>query len=507
MRIISSKDVPADLNEPYIHLRLDGWNDWWEYQCLYHVSYCTKYDHVFLGSVKVGEKGLQPDDNKILIPSIPNDCTQLPDQFYSLGQDVTYYYNLYKFKEDDRLIILKCLNDIALDESIYDVIRFEYMFTRALKRDVSISSIRGQYSRLAHGNAELTKYDFIYNLPNNENKIYMHIQVDPTQIPSTNLHVLIGRNGVGKTTLLTNLVATVLTNSDEYGEIIVTEDTKQEVLFANLITVAFSAFDTGNYVKFKSSDTLKYISIGMLKELEKSGVDLDEKITEINFIPKTLDDLKKEFVDSLLSIINNGKSSRWIDAITTLDSDPIFSAIGVKYFIKNEYISRAHLYFEKLSSGHKIVLLTITKLVETVEEKSLVILDEPEMHLHPPLLSSFTRALSDLMISRNAVAIIATHSPVILQEIPKECVWIINRYYDQINFDRPEDETFAENIGVLTRDVFGLEVHKSGFHGLISKAVSEFDNYDDIINYFNGKLGFEGKTIARSLLFSKEERN
>ena len=31
-----------------------------------------------------------------------------------------------------------------------------------------------------------------------------------------------------------------------------------------------------------------------------------------------------------------------------------------------------------MSSGHKIVLLTITKLVETVDEKTLVLMDEPE---------------------------------------------------------------------------------------------------------------------------------
>ncbi len=40
-----------------------------------------------------------------------------------------------------------------------------------------------------------------------------------------------------------------------------------------------------------------------------------------------------------------------------------------------------------MSSGHAIVLLTVTKLVARVEEKTLVLIDEPESHLHPPLLS------------------------------------------------------------------------------------------------------------------------
>jgi len=35
-------------------------------------------------------------------------------------------------------------------------------------------------------------------------------------------------------------------------------------------------------------------------------------------------------------------------------------------------------WFEALSSGHKIILLTVARLVELVEEKTLVLLDEPE---------------------------------------------------------------------------------------------------------------------------------
>lgn len=486
MRIVQSNVLPNTYQEePAIYLILDGWNDWWEYQCLYNVSFCFEDVNEYIGSIKIGEKRLMPDADKVLIPNIPQDCPHLPMQFYSLGQDVSYYSNLNKLKEDIRIDILKSLNDIALNESIYQDVKSEYMLRRALTRNVSISSVRGQYQRLAHGNAKLTEYDFVYTLPNNEEKAYIHIHVKPGQIPSSNLHVLIGRNGVGKTTLLKNLVAAVLTNTDEYGEFVstVSEDTESEILFANLVTVAFSSFDTGHYVNYKSTDNLKYVPIGMLKENKENtlkGISNNNKY----YMPKTLDDLKKEFVDSLISIINSGKASRWKNAITTLESDPIFSEIGVKYFIENEYISKAGLLFEKLSSGHKIVLLTITKLVETVEEKSLVILDEPEMHLHPPLLSSFTRALSDLLISRNAVAIIATHSPVILQEIPKECVWIINRFYDQVKFERPENETFAENIGTLTREVFGLEVHKSGFHSLIRKAISDYDEYEEILSYW-----------------------
>jgi hypothetical protein len=36
----------------------------------------------------------------------------------------------------------------------------------------------------------------------------------------------------------------------------------------------------------------------------------------------------------------------------------------------------------------------------------------------PPLLAAMMRALSDLLVDRNGVAVVATHSPVVLQEVP-----------------------------------------------------------------------------------------
>jgi predicted ATP-dependent endonuclease of OLD family len=142
-------------------------------------------------------------------------------------------------------------------------------------------------------------------------------------------------------------------------------------------------------------------------------------------------------------------------------------------------------------------------LVETVEEKTLVLLDEPEAHLHPPLLSAFVRALSDLLVNRNGVAIIATHSPVVLQEVPQSCVWKIRRSGRELIAERPEQETFGENVGVLTREIFGLEVTDSGFHTLLKSAVENATDYADVVRRFDGQVGGEAKAIIRSLMANR----
>ena len=190
-----------------------------------------------------------------------------------------------------------------------------------------------------------------------------------------------------------------------------------------------------------------------------------------------------------------------------LSSDPIFRDANISALMNLENLEKfekdATKLFKKLSSGHKIVLLTITRLVETLEERSLILIDEPESHLHPPLLSSFIRVLSDLLINRNGVSIIATHSPVVLQEVPKECIWKLRRIGAEAKVDRLEIESFGENVGILTQEIFGLEVTDSGFHKILKELVEKSESYEDAVAKLKGQIGLEGKAILRSLFYQK----
>jgi hypothetical protein len=186
----------------------------------------------------------------------------------------------------------------------------------------------------------------------------------------------------------------------------------------------------------------------------------------------------------------------------------LFAEVNVAGLSDNpDFQSREQLtsFFLRLSSGHAIVLLSISRLVELVEEKSLVLIDEPESHLHPPLLSAYVRALSDLMVNRNGVAIIATHSPVVLQEVPSSCVWKLSRAGHEVSAERPEQETFAENVGVLTREVFRLEVTQTGFHRLIVDKSNE-RSYEQVLALFDGNLGAEGRALARAISITQAKQ-
>lgn len=134
----------------------------------------------------------------------------------------------------------------------------------------------------------------------------------------------------------------------------------------------------------------------------------------------------------------------------------------------------------------------------------MILLDEPEGHLHPPLLSAFIRTLSELLFEQNGVAIIATHSPVVLQEVPRTCVWKINRVGDVIVPHRLDIETFGENVGVLTKEVFGLEVETSGYHSLLAKSVAQGMNYREILRQYNEQLGMEARSVLKSMIINRD---
>ena len=278
---------------------------------------------------------------------------------------------------------------------------------------------------------------------------------------------------------------------------------KKDDLFAGVVSVAFSAFDEREpYPEKKDKSVgIKYSYVG-LKRVKKAD-DADSGL------PKTPTLLNNEFYRSLRTCKTSGRSLRWKNAIHLLETDPIFQEANVAGIIdiedREELKETASQIFRKLSSGHKIVLLTITRLIEAVEERSLVIIDEPEAHLHPPLLSAFVRVVSELLIQRNGVAIIATHSPVVLQEVPMRCAYRLRRTGAEATVERLERESFGENVGELTQEIFGLEVTYSGFHKLLKDAISESDNYDDIIESFNGELGMEARAIVRALLLNKAQ--
>jgi predicted ATPase len=450
---------------------------------------------------------------------LPESFSSLGPEYCSLGQGQNYYETFATLETELSETILVALRDCVFDPTIFDEFFNEPAMQTSLLRSVDARSVRETFRAALLGNAFLTPFNFGYQFPDSDlfddQSPFLTFSVQPHSMPPTNIHAIIGRNGVGKTRLLWNIANVLCRPKEErstdtqFGEIFLnSESDPNEKAFSKLVTVAFSAFDPFRAPKEGAVTTgdIHYSYLGLRKRVE--AVEDDGEVREQRIDIKSEEDLLAEFLDSLSNCVHQPRLRRWRTAINLLESDPGFRDLELSSLATDDAearLSEGEALFKSLSSGHKIVLLTVTRLVELIDERTLVLIDEPESHLHPPLLSSLVRVLSVLLMLRNGAAILATHSPVVLQEMPKSCVWMLRRSGDVLTAERPSTETFGENVGVLTREVFGLEVTDSGFHKLIVAALDETgQNFETVVGRFNQQLGSEARAIALAVSRSRK---
>ncbi|MEA4940621.1 MAG: AAA family ATPase [Christensenella sp.] len=484
----------------------DRWDDFG-----FRTTFAAKYydfdcKSVELGSVQIGYIGM---DHGRVIDALQEEFECLKDDYFSIGSSEVYYEKLALLDDEIRVGILCALHDIAYDLSLFERYESEEVVTTSFLREKTKHTVLSQFHRMAHGGAKLNKFNFHYETPSNNNKTMCSLVLDfdviPDSTPPTNVHVLIGRNGIGKTYLLQNMIKSLLTSNEQYGIFVFDKNENDQADdFANILCVAFSPFDDFSSVSQLANPlTTPFQYIGLNKQCS-------DLLSSVN----------SQFLDYFRNCNESkAKIRRWETAIETLGNDPAFVESQIFEFPqiwrndtrtdKKSASERITTTFSRLSSGHKVVLLTITACVDKLEEKTILFLDEPENHLHPPLLASFIRALTYLLIDRNGIAILSTHSPVILQEVPKSCVWNIRRNGSELLAERLQVETFGSSISLLTSEVFGLEVTESGYHKLIKDILEskecQINNYEMIEKKFDKQLGNEAQALIRTMLNEGKE--
>jgi hypothetical protein len=97
--------------------------------------------------------------------------------------------------------------------------------------------------------------------------------------------------------------------------------------------------------------------------------------------------------------------------------------------------------------------------------------------------------------------VVATHSPVVLQEVPSRNVIVLRKNLDVVRAEEPDIETFAENVGLLTRHVFNLDSLETDYQAVL-RELAKTHSIEDIEELFENGLSSQ----ARSLLFSFQRR-
>lgn len=486
-----------------IYLTFSTWNDY-SFRTLFNVV-CSDENGKFhdIGQIKIGFVG--QDEETTTLERMPTAFTKLHSDFFSLAESPDFYTNLFELGEDVCQDVLQSLNCVVVSDRAMLTARSELVFIKSLVRHVHLTTALAQFRRIIRGDSELTEFDFRFIRNGTKfSDIYLDFSVVPESLPPTNIHTIIGRNGLGKTTLLNEMVNSIMLwqgHNGGYFEDSFSGKIKNDY-FSAVISIAFSAFDPFRPLREQGDRNVGtcYYYIGL-----QDGPSLNDGIYASGDIRKLHEKCAQAIYDCCA---DSSKYKLWYDAIRDLESDDNFRELNLTEITKfpgHEVIRESMRRLRDMSSGHAIVFITISILIQKLQEKTLVLFDEPESHLHPPLLSALIRVMSNLLNRRNGIAIIATHSPVVVQEVPGNCCWLLSRFGEVTTYTRPSIETFAENVGTLTKEVFKLEMEQSGYHKLLKHKVEQGLSYESVIEAFKGKIGFEGRAVLMSMVMLRDK--
>lgn len=497
--------VPRQIGTRDVYLRSDDWDDY-GYRTTFFLSV---FDDAIgrsreIGAVKIAK--IKDERRPTLAAQVRTDLPprfdQLDPEYGSLAQDVSFYTDLMSiFGESETVNLLQAFGDLTLRPTEFDQQTDPTgPVERSLLRFVTRKIVQTQYRRVLRGHEQQAPMELSFKPRGGDASETFKLQVEPESSIPTNLHVIIGANGTGKSTLLYDMEEQVRSNGSSQMDGIGYFTDSSYARIPSIVTVRFSTFDAPRLLTEPKSQGVRVVNVAL--DAQVDGRDSDDPTDRDLPIPSTADGQATYFRRTVQALLTDRKEelAHCLDILKRADRQLAQWGLG-------DVGTVADLPFSKLSSGHKVVLLSTISLIRYCEEGTLVLLDEPEGHLHPPLLSAFIRLLSEVLRRKNGFAIIATHSPVVLQEVPRSCVSIIQQFGQRTAIDRPVIETFGESVDVLTREIFGLELRESGFYTILARAADSYQSYEEAEASLGGNIGGEARMILRAMTRTQSARS
>jgi predicted ATP-dependent endonuclease of OLD family len=134
----------------------------------------------------------------------------------------------------------------------------------------------------------------------------------------------------------------------------------------------------------------------------------------------------------------------------------------------------------------------VTALLAWIQPNTLVLFDEPETHLHPNAVASLFLVLSDILASFDSYAVVATHSPVVIQEVPAKRVLVFQRDENVTTAKPLMLESFGESVTELTRHVFETIEVESVYRRTL-KELAEDESAEEVMALFERGLSLSAQ--------------
>ena len=97
----------------------------------------------------------------------------------------------------------------------------------------------------------------------------------------------------------------------------------------------------------------------------------------------------------------------------------LFKNYGTSVYIKNKYATG---YSEANAGSGEVAVVQLVRRIENASEYALVLLDEPEVSLHPGAQENLKAYLLDEIKKKKLQVIISSHSPVLIKGLPNSAI-------------------------------------------------------------------------------------
>lgn len=400
--------------------------------------------------------------------SLTKTFNSISSDYCSLGQNMTYYENLKSIFQQHYLSILKALNDVAfftlLQEEFENLPDFKDSLIRSDEQEQLLRQARYRIDHYDLSNLYTFSYNFKPKYLENEDGLDIHFNFSENFILSNRIYALIGKNGVGKTQLVSKLPLDISVSNKEVFS-------PRVPLFSKIIAVSYSIFDEFSIPE--SSSKINYVYCGLRQRTNGSET---ENLTK--------QQLNARFFESMLKVQKSKRFYDWCEINKGLFSkDVVDSWIDWGQEIEGPSLNNSAFLgsLNTFSSGQSIFIYILTEILANIRFDSLIIFDEPETHLHPNAISQLINSIHHLVKRFQSYCIIATHSPIIVQGILSKNVYVVRSENGVLSAKHPSNETFGENLTKITEDIFGARETPSQFKKELELLVSTGYSFEQIV--------------------------
>lgn len=145
----------------------------------------------------------------------------------------------------------------------------------------------------------------------------------------------------------------------------------------------------------------------------------------------------------------------------------------------------------ELSSGQRLFCYIVVNVLGVMRRNSLVVVDEPELFLHPTLEIQFVSMLKQLLRTYGSKALVATHSVVTVREVPSRCVHVFEKTDDGLRITNPPFETFGGDVQRISSYVFGDRSVSKPHEAWLKDLLKQYGTADAVIEELDEDLNEE----------------